>query len=86
MELQATLSAVEKVTQKLSVYEINASGVYSIRIGRREVVMQCSYSPEFMKGVILANFEGFKQLPISKSGFIEIEFMVDGIAFQIVLT
>lgn len=86
MELQATLSAVEKVTKKLSVYEMNSYGVYSIRIGRREVVMQCAYNPEFMKGVILANFEGFKQLPISKSGFIEVEFMVDGIAFQIVLT
>ena len=86
MELQATLSAVEKVTQKLSVYEINSCGVYSIRIGKREVVMQCQYSPEFMKGIILAKFEGFKQLAISHSGFIEVEFMVDGITFEVVLT
>jgi hypothetical protein len=85
MELQATLSAVQAVSQKLNLYAIDTC-VYDISIDRREVKFQGRYSPEWMRHLIVSKLDNFKQLPIMDNGFLEMTFTYNDVPFRIILT
>lgn len=85
MELSAVLSAVQSVANKLSLYAIE-SDVYNISMDRREVSLQGKYSYEFVRHLVVAKLDNFKQLPIRDTGFIEMSFTCEDIVFKVVLT
>lgn len=85
MELSLALTAIQSVATKISFYGVEHD-IYDVDIARGSVRFQGHYSPEFMKNIILAKLENFKQLPIMDNGFISMSFTCEGIDFTIILT
>ena len=85
MELQVALNAIQEVSRKINLYAIE-DNVYDLDISTGSIRFQGNYSPEFMKNIVLANLENFKQLPIQVNGFLSMSFTCEGIDFTIILT